>query len=246
MKMTDCQIQIEEKYVKVKDFKLYAKVFGEQKTKLTVVMDAGYGDHSKAWKDIAPVIAEQSDVVLYDRAGLGKSEKSPAPRTSDHMVDELKEMLAELNMHPPYLLVGHSFGGVNMRLFATEYPEEVSGLILVDSTPEDYREVFLPTMPAEFQKAYKDQFVYEGNYHEFMESLKLVKKSRKQLDIPLVVIAAGKKAHYSASSQQLWNNMQKELLTISTNNRYILAENSAHYIQYDEPAVVVEAIKSLF
>ncbi|XXM72494.1 alpha/beta fold hydrolase [Lysinibacillus sphaericus] len=238
-------IRLEEKFVKLKDFKLYAQVLGSQKRKPTVVMDAGYGDHSKAWKDIAPVIAEQTDVVLYDRAGLGKSEESPAPRTSDHMVKELKELLAELNIQPPYLLVGHSFGGMNMRLFATKYPEEVSGLILVDSTPEDYREKFLPTMPADFQRAYKEQFVYEGDYHEFMYSLKLVKEARRQLDNPLIVISAGKKAHYSAESQQLWNTMQKELLTLSTHNRYILAENSAHYIQYDEPMVVVEAIKSL-
>jgi pimeloyl-ACP methyl ester carboxylesterase len=243
MKMTDCYFK--EKYVKVKDFKLYVKVFGDQNTKPTVVMDAGYGDYSKAWKDIAPVIAEQSGVVLYDRAGLGKSEKSSAPRTSDHMVDEIKEMLVEMNIQPPYLLVGHSFGGVNMRLFATLYPEEVSGVILVDSTPEDYREEFLPTMPADFQKAYKEQFIFEGDYHEFMDSLKLVKDSRRQLDVPLIVISAGKKAHYSPHSQQLWNTMQKELLTISTNSRYILAENSAHYIQYDEPLIVVEAIKRL-
>jgi thioesterase domain-containing protein len=241
--MSDCHF--EEKYVKVKHFNICVKVFGEQKWKPKVVMDAGYGDYSKTWENIAPVIAEETGVILYDRAGLGNSEKSSTPRTSDNMVDELKEMLTEMNIHPPYLLVGHSFGGVNMRLFATKYPEKVSGLILVDSTPEDYREDFLPTMPAEFQKAYKDQFVYESNYKEFMESLKLVKKSRKQLNIPLAVIAAGKKAHYSASSQQLWNNMQKELLTISTNSRFILAENSAHYIQYDEPMVVVEAIKSL-
>jgi pimeloyl-ACP methyl ester carboxylesterase len=243
MTMTD--IQVKEKFVKVKDFKLYAKVFGNKKTKPTVVMDAGYGDYSKAWKDIAPEIAEFTEVVLYDRAGLGNSEKSSAPRTSDHMVDELKEMLTNMHIQPPYLLVGHSFGGVNLRLFATEYPKEVSGLILVDSTPEEYKERFLPTMSVDFQKAYKEQFVYEGNYDEFMESLKLLKKTRKQLDIPLIVISAGKKAHYSPNSQELWNNMQKELLTLSSNSQYIAAENSAHYIQYDEPWVVVNAIKSL-
>jgi pimeloyl-ACP methyl ester carboxylesterase len=243
--MTMINTQFEGLFVKVKDFKLYAQIFGDKNNKPTVVMDAGYGDYSKTWKDIAPEIAEFTEVVLYDRAGLGKSEKSSNPRTSDHMVDELKEMLTEMNIQPPYLLVGHSFGGVNMRLFATEYPKEVSGLILVDSTPEDYREEFLPTMPTEFQKAYKEQFVYEGNYHEFMKSLKTIKESRRQLDIPLIVISAGKKAHYSAHSQQLWNNMQKELLTISTNSQYIPAENSAHYVQYNEPVVVIDAIKRL-
>lgn len=243
--MTIIDKHFQEMLVKVKDFKLYVELFGNKDNKPTVVMDAGYGDHSKAWKNIAPEIAAFTEVVLYDRAGLGNSEKSSDPRTSDHMVDELKEMLTSMTIKPPYLLVGHSFGGVNMRLFATKYPDEVSGLILVDSTPEEYKERFLPTMPAEFQKKYKKQFVLEGNYQEFMGSLKLAKETRRQLDIPLIVISAGKKAYYSVRSQELWNNMQQELLTISTNSRYIVAENSAHYIQYDEPMIVVDAIRSL-
>ncbi len=130
-------------------------------------------------------------------------------------------------------------------MYATEYHSEVCGLVLVDSTPEDYRERFLPTMPKEFQQAYNKQFVYEGNYDEFVESLNQLKESRRTLNVPLIVLSAGKKAHYSKESQVLWNKMQKEILGISSNNKFIIAENSAHYIQNDEPDIVVSAIKAM-
>src|SRR4051794_21607927 len=161
-----------EMFVQINGCKLYAKLVGENNGKPTVVMDAGYGDFSKAWDSVIGDISMLSNVLIYDRAGLGKSETSSNPRTSREMVKELKELLIEAKIKAPYILVGHSFGGVNMRLFATEYQNEVCGLVLVDSTPEDYRERFLPTMSQDFQQAYNKQFVYEGNYDEFMESLK--------------------------------------------------------------------------
>ena len=128
------------------------------------------------------------------------------------MVKELKELLSEAKIKPPYILVGHSFGGVNMRMFATEYPNEVCGLVLIDSTPEDYKERFLPTMSQDFQQAYNKQFVYEGNYDEFMESLKQLKDTRQKLNVPFIVLSAGKKAHYSMESQKLWNEMPERFL----------------------------------
>jgi predicted alpha/beta hydrolase family esterase len=234
-----------EMFVPISDCKLFAKLVGENNGKPTIVMDAGYGDYSKAWDSVISEISLLSDVLIYDRAGLGKSESSSNPRTSREMVKELNELLNEAKIKPPYILVGHSFGGVNTRLYATEYHNEVCGLILIDSTPEDYRERFLPTMPKEFQQAYNKQFVYEGNYDEFMESLKQLKESRRNLDVPLIVLSAGKKAHYSEESQGLWNEMQKEILEISSNGEFIIAENSAHYIQNDETEVVVSAIKRL-
>ncbi|WP_433750451.1 alpha/beta fold hydrolase [Falsibacillus pallidus] len=243
--MKGIDIKTQEFFITVNDAKLYAKVLGTKNNTPTVVMDSGYGDYSKAWNKVAPEIAKLTDVVLYDRAGLGKSEKSNKQRTSEQMVAELKELLLKMNLEPPYMLVGHSFGGVNMRLFAAEYPEDVCGLVLVDSTPEDYKERFLPTMSVEFQEAYNKQFIYEGDYQEFMQSLQQVKQERNELEIPLTVISAGKKAHYSTQSQDLWNDMQQELLDLSSRSDFILAKNSAHYIQNDEPLVVINAIKKV-
>lgn len=234
-----------EMFVQINDCRLYAKLVGENTGKPTIVMDAGYGDSSKAWDSVIEDISLLSSVFIYDRAGLGRSEGNSNPRTSRVTVKELRELLHEAKIEPPYLLVGHSFGGVNMRIFASEYEDEVCGLVLIDSTPEDYRERFLPIMSRDFQQAYNRQFIYEGNYDEFMESLKQLKETRRKLNIPVIVLSAGKKAHYSKRAQELWKEMQRELLEMSSDSQLVVAENSGHYIQDDEPRIVVTALKKL-
>ncbi|WP_173108109.1 alpha/beta fold hydrolase [Bacillus sp. KH172YL63] len=229
----------------VRGTELFAAVYGHKNNRPTVVLDAGYGDYSKAWHDILPGIKAELEVVAYDRAGLGKSGGANHPRTSDEMVTELNLLLTEMKIEPPYLLVGHSFGGINMRAYATKHPEKVSGLILIDSTPEDYIEKFLPVMPEDFQARYYKQFTLEGSFAEFQKSLHLTGRTRKTLDLPVIILAAGNKAHYTMEAQSLWNEMQKGLLSLSKESELIMAENSTHYIQRDEPELVIEAIKKL-
>ncbi|PEY40358.1 alpha/beta hydrolase [Bacillus cereus] len=233
-----------EEYVDIEGVALYTKVMEGKKDSPVIILDAGYGDYSKSWDQIAEKITGYGTVLLYDRAGLGKSEKSPNPRISSEMVKELRALLQQLQLKPPYILVGHSFGGINVRLFASFYPEETAGLILVDSTPENYREDFLPIMSREFQEAYYKQFIYEGTYEEFMSSLYEAGLHCKSTgNIPLVIVAAGKKALYSPEAQVKCLQMQKELLQLSNNNKLIIALNSGHYIQRDEPEYVIEGVK---
>ncbi|SCC21865.1 alpha/beta fold hydrolase [Bacillus mycoides] len=235
-----------EEFVDIGGFQLYTKIFGSDKGTPTVVMDAGYGDYSKAWNEIVSQIAEFTKVLVYDRAGLGKSDSSPNNRISSEMVKELRTLLKKLQLTPPYIFVGHSFGGLNVRLYASLYPSEVAGLILVDSTPEDYRERFLPIMPSDFQEAYNKQFIYEGTYDQFMKSLEEVRLQRKTLiDTNVIILSAGKKAFYSTDAQNLWLHMQKELLDLSTNSSLDIAPNSGHYIQKDEPQYVINAVKKV-
>ncbi|NIK76485.1 pimeloyl-ACP methyl ester carboxylesterase [Paenibacillus castaneae] len=236
----------EEKLVDLNGFSLYSETYGENKGNPTVIMDSGYGDDSKVWNLIVPEIAKSTKVLVYDRAGLGRSEKSPNPRTTKEMVNELDQLLTASKLKPPYVLVGHSFGGINVRMYASQFPENVSGIVLVDSTPEDYRDRFLPYMSKEFQEAYNNQFVSESTYDEFMDSLYQLKQNKRHLgSIPLIVISAGKKAHYSKEAQKLWHKLQTEMLEISENSEMIIAHNSTHYIQNDEPHIVINAIKKM-
>jgi len=102
----------------------------------TVLLEAGLNDFSVQWALVQPAVAQFTQVCTYDRAGLGWSEPSPRPRTSATMVDELHILLTQAGITGPYVLVGHSFGGINMRLFARQYPDSVVGLVLVDSAHE--------------------------------------------------------------------------------------------------------------
>jgi pimeloyl-ACP methyl ester carboxylesterase len=118
----------------------------------TVVLEAGLADSLDTWRRVQPEIARFARVCSYDRAGYGYSDPGPMPRTSDRMASELQAALRSAGEKPPYLLVGHSFGGFNMRVFNGKYPEQVAGLILVDATQEDqYR--LLPRAWAELGAA---------------------------------------------------------------------------------------------
>jgi pimeloyl-ACP methyl ester carboxylesterase len=100
----------------------------------TVVLDAGSGDFSLDWLLVLPRVTATTRVCAYDRAGLGWSEQGPAPRDAERAVAELRALLRNAGIAPPFVLVGHSSGGLRMQLFAAVYPEEAAGLVLVDST----------------------------------------------------------------------------------------------------------------
>src|SRR5579884_2241131 len=94
----------------------------------TVVLEAGLADSLDTWKGLQPDIAQFARVCSYDRAGYGYSDRGPMPRTSDRIASELHTALISAGERPPYLLVGHSFGGFNIRVFNGKYPDQVSGL----------------------------------------------------------------------------------------------------------------------
>jgi len=103
----------------------------------TVVLDAGMSDAWVVWDRLLPELARIARVCAYDRAGIGYSDPGPPPRDSRSIVRELHDLLERGGVAPPYVLVGHSFGGYNVRLFAAEHRDEVAGIVLVDATHED-------------------------------------------------------------------------------------------------------------
>lgn len=126
--------------VDVGGFKLHIKCSGSGNP--TIILDAGMGCSSIDWTFVQQGVEQFAHVCSYDRAGLGWSEKSPNPRTSIYIVEELHTLLHNIHAQPPYILVGHSFGGNNIRLYANTYPDEVFGVILVDSSSEKVLQLF--------------------------------------------------------------------------------------------------------
>jgi pimeloyl-ACP methyl ester carboxylesterase len=99
---------------------------------LTIVFEAGLMSTVLSWSNLQRELAQSYRVVSYDRGGLGWSDLGPMPRTADRIVHELHTLLQEAAIAPPYILVGHSFGGLTMPLFAARFPDETAGMVLVD------------------------------------------------------------------------------------------------------------------
>ena len=101
---------------------------------IPVVFENGLGGRMEWWKEVSPEISKDASTFAYNRPGLGDSDPVSTPRDGAHIVDELRVLLQAKGLNPPYILVGHSLGGLYMQLFARQYPDEVAALVLVDST----------------------------------------------------------------------------------------------------------------
>jgi hypothetical protein len=130
--------------VDVGGYNLHLNCTGKAGGAPTVVLDSGLGGTVLDWQLVQPELAKSTRVCTYDRAGMGWSDPGPQPRTSRQIVKELHTLLGNAGVRGPYLLVGHSFGGTNMQVYASQYPDEVAGMVLVDSALEDEKAVALP------------------------------------------------------------------------------------------------------
>jgi len=124
--------------VDIGGYKLHINCTGEGSP--TVILEAGWADFSATWTYLQPEVANITRICSYDRAGYGWSDPSPHPRTASWRVEELHTLLVNANVQSPYVLVGHSLGGMLMRVYAHTYPDEVVGLVLVDSMHEEQYE----------------------------------------------------------------------------------------------------------
>ena len=98
-----------------------------------IVLESGLMSTVLSWTELQRELSKSFRVVSYDRAGLGWSELGPMPRTADRIADELHLALEKAGIAPPYVLVGHSFGGLTMQMFAARFPKEVTGMVLIDA-----------------------------------------------------------------------------------------------------------------
>jgi len=126
--------------VDVGGYSLY--VFCQGEGLPVIVLDAGLGGASSDWWKVQPELAKTNRTCIYDRAGYGRSGSGPPPRTSGRIAAELRTLLLRAGVPPPYLLVGHSFGGFNVRMFASLFPDVTEGVVLVDPPHEAQADAF--------------------------------------------------------------------------------------------------------
>jgi len=212
----------------------------------TVVFDAGLGDSGDAWSRVAPDVARFTRACVYDRAGLGRSDPGPQPRTSGRIVGELHALLARAGERAPFVLVGHSFGGLSARLYATRFPAEVAGLVLVEATHEDFPDAANRLRPASERLRLESTFAgasatAASEYAHLGESAAEMRAAAPLPDIPLVVISS-RDWHADAAVQHAWSGFQDALARLAPRAEHVIVPDSGHYVQFEKPRVVVAAI----
>ena len=159
------QYPVPGQLVDVGGYKMHIYCVGEGSP--TVILDAGFGDFSATWVQVQPEVAKTTRVCSYDRTGYGWSDPSPQPRTAGRISDELHILLVNANIQGPYMLVGHSLGGLLLRVYAHKYPDEVVGMILVDSTHEDQYIRLTGAVPAYLEVLERGNEQMYGQYRLF-------------------------------------------------------------------------------
>ena len=249
----------------------------------TVILEAGFRTRADVWSDdllqpeaprtmVLPGVASFTRVCAYDRPGtatvtddallLSRSDPAPMPRTVQASVDDLHTALQGANIPGPYVLVGHSYGGMLVRLYASTYPDEVAGLVLVDAFSEGLKAQMTPEQwnayDAIFQPVPEALAGYPDlEFTDLDTSVTQVRDATTTTplrDIPLVVLSRGQAMAMpdglpggltGDGLENAWTAEQARLATLLTDAQHVIAAQSEHYIQLQQPELVIAAIQEV-
>jgi pimeloyl-ACP methyl ester carboxylesterase len=243
--------------VDVGGYRLYLQCLGTGSP--TVLLEAGLDSPAEGWGLVQPSVARVTRVCAYDRAGVGGSDAGPRPRSSLTIVTALHTLLRRAGSSGPYVLVGHSIGGFHVRVYAHRYPGEVVGMVLVDAAHPDQvsRELAAlpPYRPGEnpaLTAARADLANVQPDPQEgfaWVPSAAQVRASGSLGALPLVVVTRGHSPlppslpiGVRARLDGVWRTLQDALAGLSRQSEHVLAQRSGHFIQLDQPQLVIAAI----
>jgi pimeloyl-ACP methyl ester carboxylesterase len=196
---------------------------------------AAAGGSLESWERVQPAVSRLTTTVSYDRAGIGFSPPGPKPRDARQVALELHTALHNANIAPPYVLVGHSFGGPLNRVFAGMYPDEVAGMVLVDPGQEEFSEWY----NARRNDGERDN----DEWKDIMVSLNEAHESHVPSRIPITLITAMK------MPDETWRDallkFHQEWVEKFPNGKHIVAEKSGHMVPFEQPELVIQAVRQV-
>lgn len=223
----------------------------------TVVFESGLGDTLAPWNEVQRQVAGFARTLTYSRAGYAGSGRASGERDATAIVSELRALLAAQNLPPPYVLVGHSLGGLYMQYYARQFPDEVAGLVLVDSSHWKQTETMRRETPALARLVQALSRAMPGAARQEFAAIEAtereVRESPPLRAMPLVVLSAGTRippaqplrAALEGPFAKHLDAMQRELAAQLPDARQVIARRSDHYVQRKEPGLVVEAIRDI-
>ena len=231
----------------------------------TDVLEMGLGACGASFDSIAVRVAEFSRVVCYDHAGLARSDPAPRPRTITDLAANLQTLLRTAQIPPPYVLVGHSFGGLTVRRYQRLPPADVAGLVLIDAAHERQRMRLLAALPpeapdeppgvAQYRQALAARWADPMANDEGIDNIAnsaIMRHCGPLGDLPLVVISRGRAqapaelpANVVVRREQAWWQMQRDLAALSSQSVQMIADQSGHLMRQEQPDMVVDGIQQV-
>jgi pimeloyl-ACP methyl ester carboxylesterase len=218
-----------------------------------IVLINGAGVGMLAWRRLYPAVAELGTVIAYDRPGVGGSSRSHEPQTGEAVVTSLHALLAETGVRPPYVLVGHSFGGLYANLFARLHPQDVGSVLFLEATaPEDIGAIQRHQgAAAKALGAIMSSLVRRDPNEEVQhENLTVAQIAAAPPfpALPVRVISGGKQPPswlFSPAARKLRDEHQMRLAQLSPLGKRTIAARSGHFPQMSEPELVLRALAEL-
>jgi pimeloyl-ACP methyl ester carboxylesterase len=221
-----------------------------------VVLEAGFGADASQWRDVQPDIGHDTRTCAYDRAGFGFSAAPSGIRDARDEIRDLRRLLARARIGAPYVVVGHSYGGVLARVFAHLHPTETAGLVLIDTMGLNGRSRQLAIWPESQARTIRRELattVIDGV--DLAAGEALADRLTTLGDIPLAVITAGRHNNFprrpsslAGALEQLWGKMQDELAQLSTNSVHVVAARSNHDVppsRSGQPSIAVRGVQAV-
>lgn len=213
-----------------------------------VVFENGLGAKLGNWDKVFPEISKNTTAFAYNRPGYGASEPAATPRDGEHIVEELRALLRSKGLQPPYVLVGHSAGGLYMQWFARRHPEEVAGLVLVDSThPQHLQGKGSPEHWPGWVRAGFGMLTAASA----QEELKLLNATGESVlalptfsGKPVMVLSALKPMAERSETADYINEKRRDVVNLYPGAKQLWI-NSGHNIQRERPEAVIEAIRGM-
>ena len=246
----DGQVALVDRTVTAAGTSIHVRCGGDRGTGPVVIFEAGAGGDADHWQPVHAAIAGFARACAYDRPGTGASGPAPAGLTANQYSAFLRNVLKAAGETPPYVMVGHSFGGIVSSLYASRHASDVAGMVLVDSSHEDQvrrmEAVFGPPPPPPTPPpAGVPPPPPPGlRFHDFAAALRAAPFKH---DIPLVVLTGARvRADPEAAKlAPLWLEMQRELAARSARSSHLVLHGAGHFIQRDDPQAVVDAVRKV-
>jgi pimeloyl-ACP methyl ester carboxylesterase len=219
----------------------------------TVVFENGLAAKKEVWTAVAASVAKTHAVFVYDRPGQGASSSSNSPRSGAQIVEDLRGLLKSRKLEPPYVLVGHSLGGLYIQLYARKYPQEVAGLVLVDSThPLHFSGEGAPERRSFLSRALLAAGLW-GNANEEFKNIadtgrEVLALPALKEGIPAVILIAPQKVTASDPADiaigRRDNDLRRDFATMYP-TATLRAVHTGHIIQSEDPDLVIHAIEEV-